>query len=84
MNNEGRADVGSEEQADIAMKDTNYIRDDGTRVPVARLTDAEIDDLLASDLDICLSDGSADELYWVRERLLLEKTIRALGMSAIQ
>jgi hypothetical protein len=66
------------------MRDTNYVREDGLRVPVSKLSDAEISDLLASDLCICDSDGHTDELYWVRERLLIEQRIRALGMSASQ
>lgn len=63
------------------MKDTNYVRADGSRVPVSRLSDDELHDLLASDLEICASDGNDDELYWVRERLRIELVIRSLGLT---
>lgn len=66
------------------MKETNYVRNDGTRVPVSRLSDAELAELLAVDIEICASDGHADEPHWVRERLRIEVTIRSLGMSANQ
>lgn len=60
------------------MRDSNYIREDGTRVPVSNLSDEELSDLLNSNLRILVSDGNENELEWLEERLKIEVVIRSI------
>lgn len=64
------------------MKDHNYIRDSGERLPMSAMTTAEIEDLLA-DGDVRLAGpGPADSKYWIMERLRLELDIRRWNLRA--
>lgn len=63
------------------MRDHNYIRDDGTRVPVSQMTDQEIAGVLRDGgVRIHVNDGPPTASEDVIERLKIEVLIRALKL----
>lgn len=61
------------------MKDHNYIRDDGTKVPVSQMTNDEIAECLRG-VQIEVSDPPGLKPENVVERLKIELLIRHLGL----
>lgn len=57
------------------MKDTDFIRDDGSRIPVGKMTNSEILEILQDGCEVI--DTTPDN---VRERLKIELLIRELGL----
>jgi hypothetical protein len=64
------------------MRDHNYIREDGTRIPVSQMTTDEIVSvLLDGNVQMEHSDGApTDAVQWVLERLRIELLIRELSL----
>ena len=59
------------------MRDRVYVRDDGTEVPVARMSDEELDHAITRGFE-CLDDQAERPAIW--ERLRIERLIRDLEL----
>ena len=64
------------------MRDYNYVDETGRHRPTSELPTGLIQEILADGIEISDSDGESDLEDAVRERLRLELTIRALGLSS--
>lgn len=61
------------------MRDYNYVREDGTKVPTSQITDQEIHELLAGGVEIVSCDDEPlPNVENVLERLRIELVIRGL------
>lgn len=62
------------------VKDHNYIKDDGSLVPVSEMDIADIRSCLDNGLEIHNVDGETPQPEDVMERLRIELLIRELGL----
>jgi hypothetical protein len=63
------------------MRDHNYIRKDGTRIPVSQMLTAKIQELLADGgVNVINDEGFVDSSHWIMERLRIELLIRELSL----
>lgn len=62
------------------MRDYNFYFEDGRSVPIAQMSDEDIAACLRNGVQIVDDDGRPDPATAVRERLILEQQIRAMGL----
>jgi hypothetical protein len=62
------------------MRDMNYVRESGEKVPVSQITDAELHDLVSSELCITDCDDTCSTVTDVYERLKIEIVRRKLEL----
>jgi hypothetical protein len=63
----------------VVVKDHNYVREDGTKVPVSQMTDEEIHMCLQGGIGIQRAEID-NPIHWVRLRLEIELLIRKENM----
>jgi hypothetical protein len=62
------------------MYDHHYIDDNGCRIPVSKMAEKDIIRILRDGFKVVSSDAPPDAQYWVKERLLIQLTIKKLGL----